>query len=63
MSKKRINLANFLRHCTRFNLKEGFATTLVTTQKLIVMQQIENTWENVQYTCGFSDILGLQLSA
>ena len=63
MSKKRINLANFLRHRTRFNSKEGFTTTLVTTQKLIVMQQIENTWENIQYTCGFSDILGLQLSA
>ena len=46
-----------------FNSKEGFTTTLVTTQKLIVMQQFENTWENVQYTCGFSDFLGLQLSA
>ena len=63
ISKKCINLANFLGHLTRFNSKEDFTTTLVTTQKLIVMQQIENTRENVQYRCGFSDILGLQLSA
>ena len=63
ISKKCINLANFLGHLTRFNSKEDFTTTLVTTQKLIVMQQIKNPRENVQYTCGFSDILGLQLSA
>ena len=44
ISKKRINLANFLRHLTRFNSKEGFRTTLVTFQKLIVMQQIEKKW-------------------
>ena len=44
MSKKRINLTNFVHHLTRFNSEEGFTTTLVTTQKLIIMQQIENTW-------------------
>ena len=44
ISKKRINLANFLRHLTGFNSKEGFTTTLVTFQKLIVMQQIEKKW-------------------
>ena len=34
ISEKRINVANFLRHLTRFNSKEGFTPTLVTTQEL-----------------------------
>ena len=60
ISKRRITLANFVRHLTYFNSKEGFTTTFITTQELSRSLLLCNNRKHV-IKCSvhvhFSDIL------